>query len=55
MPVPTDDAPNDAREDEGRVSMAPLDPEEALRALLAVKPEESGEPIGDDDLTTESD
>lgn len=38
--------PKDPDKDEP-VSLAPLDPEEALRALLAVNPEDSAEPEND--------
>jgi len=36
------------RDGDERVSLAPLDPETALRALLAVKPDKD-EPSGEDD------
>ena len=39
-----DDAPTED-DTEDRVSLAPLDPEDALRALLAINPDENGEPV----------
>lgn len=40
------------RDKDERVSLAPLDPEEALRALLAVKPgERAAEATGNDDAS----
>ncbi len=42
-------------DDDGRVSLAPLDPETALRALLRVKPadEPTSEPENDREAPTE--